>query len=360
MIIAVDTEELQEEQGNFLHECLQRIIPASPQHFFILLSKNNLLTNYKAFSNCLVILLEKKRRFSSLKEINHVLKQQKAEIIITSGFLLAAFVKIKTCLLSPSLQQFSFDEPKRFFKSFLLKKVYKKASLIYTAWEQDKNNIADKYKIPEGQVQVIHYGLNDVSPLLDFEQQQIIQLKYAEGNAYFLIVQSHIEPSDLLIFLKAFSIFKKKFKSTMKLVIYSGNYNGAREELDKVLKDYRFKSDVLFINGNEIEPTELFNAAYAVIFNRIKKDDLRSALKTLATSSNVICLRTAIAKEIYADAALYYTEFKPEQMADNMIAIYKDENLKKTLSAKQQGRQAFFSWDRAATDLLRGIENALS
>ncbi|MEO7802471.1 MAG: hypothetical protein ABIR81_10740 [Ginsengibacter sp.] len=356
MIIAVDTEELKEEPGNFLHECLRRIIPLSPQHHFILLSRAYVLSNYKAVNNCFTILLKKKRRLPLIQEINRILNKEKAEIIITSDLLLAAFVKTKICLLTSSLQQFPSDKVEGLFIKYLAKKVYKKASIIYTAWEQDKKDIINRYKVLKDKVQIVHLGLNDVTKDLHFEQQQIIQSKYTEGNAYFLIAHSSLTTSEFLIFLKAFSVFKKRLKSKMQLLVYCKNYNNDKVPLEKVVKDYRFKSDVLIINANQVSPIEIFSAAYAFIFNTIKNNDINPALKSIATSSNVICLNTLIAKEIFADAALYFDEFNVDQIADKMITIYKDENLKKALSVKQQERQEHFSWNLSAADILQGIE----
>lgn len=359
MIIAVDTEALKEKPGNFLHECLQRIIPSSFQHHFILLSKGNGLSSYKTHNNCQVILLKKKRQISLLNETNSLLKQQKAEILITSNSLLATFAKIKIGLIPASLQQFFPDQPNNFIRTSLQKKSLKKASIIYTAWEQDKDKFADKHNILKDKIKVIHFGLTDISKTLDFEQQQIIQAKYAEGNAYFLVAQLHINTGDLLVFLKAFSIFKKKLKSTMKLLLYCNNAGNDKDQFDKLLKDYRFKSDVLFIHQNNTLLTELFSSAYAAVFNNIKITDVDFALQAIAAGAAVICGTTAIAKEIFDDAALFYSEFVPAEIAANLITVYKDEQLKKTLSLRQIQRQLLFSWDQSATKVLHGIENAL-
>lgn len=359
MIIAVDTEELKEEPGNFLHECLQRIIPSSLQHRFILLSKGNGLSTYKAYNNCQVILVKKKRQISLLNETNSLLKQQNADILITSNPLLAMFAKIKTGLVSASLQHFFPDQPNSFLRTSLQKKSLKKASIIYTAWAQDKVHFAHKYNILKNKIKVIHFGLTDIPKTLDFEQQQIVQAKYAEGNAYFLVAQSNINTGDLLVFLKAFSIFKKKLKSTLKLLLYCNNAENDKEQFDKLLKDYRFKSDVSFINQNDASLPELFSSAYAAIFNNIKIRDVDFALQAIAAGAAVVCCTTAIAKEIFDDAALFYNEFVPAEIAGSLITVYKDEQLKKTLSVKQIERQAIFSWDQSATDMLQGIENAL-
>ncbi len=356
MIIAVDTDGLKEETGNFLHECLRRIIPASPQHIYVLLSKNKLLESYQPYTNCLRIALTKQNALLSLQEINDVLKKQKADILLTGNILLAASTKIKCGFLTASLIPVSVKTFKVFFNHFLLKKSYKNASLIFAAWKIEKQNITDEYKLDKERVQVIHYGINDIAPVLNFEDQQIIQAKYAEGFAYFLISQEHITAEQLLFLLKAFSIFKKKLKSTMKFLVYTKNYN--YENINKLLKDYRFKTDVILCDQLMSSSTEIFKGAYAIIFSTIQSDHYQMVLKAIALSTAAICYRGLIEEEIFDDAALYYNEFVPEQIAANMMLLYKDENLKKSLSAKAQARHELFSWDRSAGDFRLAIEKA--
>jgi glycosyltransferase involved in cell wall biosynthesis len=322
-----------------------------------LLSKTESLGGYRQYENCLHIILVKKiTAISLLRQIKRVLKQQAASILITGTPLFGAFAKTKTCLLTTSLLSSPENKSLSFFERKLQNIVFKNAGLICTAWEHEKNKIVDKYKITREHVHVIHHGLNVVSHEVSFEKRELIKSRYAADSEYFLLTLESLSTEETFIFLKAFSIFKKKLKSTMKLLVSFTNHSNS-DQFNMELKAYRYKDDII-ITIPGVPFTELLYGSYAIILNKLEQSQTPFALQTLVSKSPVICFNDSFSTEIFGDAALYFYKTNPEEIAEKMILIYKDEQLRQTLSEKQGDRHPFFSWHSSAMHLLQSIEKA--
>ncbi len=75
MIIGVDTEQIDGTPGNFLNECLQRIIPVAKAHQFILIGNDRYTKYLECHPNCTCVVPRKKSHgLFFLKEINQILK----------------------------------------------------------------------------------------------------------------------------------------------------------------------------------------------------------------------------------------------------------------------------------------------
>ncbi|MBA3673452.1 MAG: hypothetical protein H0W75_00590 [Chitinophagaceae bacterium] len=72
----------------------------------------------------------------------------------------------------------------------------------------------------------------------------------------------------------------------------------------------------------------------------------------------VIAGNTGVVPEICNNSALYFNYNEYKDIADKMMLIYKDENLRKQLIEKAEVQVKKYSWDRAAILLWKSIEKA--
>jgi glycosyltransferase involved in cell wall biosynthesis len=71
-------------------------------------------------------------------------------------------------------------------------------------------------------------------------------------------------------------------------------------------------------------------------------------LEAMQSATPVICSNTSSMPETAADTALLADPNSPEAIAEQMLAIYKDESLRDELVQKGKIRAAEFSWDTTA------------
>ena len=65
-------------------------------------------------------------------------------------------------------------------------------------------------------------------------------------------------------------------------------------------------------------------------------------------------------QEIAEDGALYADANNPQDIAEKMMLIYKDENLRNSLVAKGKTIAAHYSWQRTAELLWQSIQKTVA
>ncbi|MBI1341907.1 MAG: hypothetical protein GC171_03120 [Terrimonas sp.] len=136
-------------------------------------------------------------------------------------------------------------------------------SLIITTLPGVQTVLAEVYKLPVQQVRLLTpfpvSGLHPHTP----EEKQAIREQYAGGKEYFLFYLDQQDENGFRDILKAFSQFKKRLQSSLKIVFVMP---GSADAYNKLLSGYKYRDDVVMVAqpfpGQLIQ---LSAAAYAVI-----------------------------------------------------------------------------------------------
>jgi glycosyltransferase involved in cell wall biosynthesis len=174
-------------------------------------------------------------------------------------------------------------------------------------------------------------------PLYD-EEKEMIKEKYAEGHEYFIyngIISPHQNLKNLL---KAFSAFKKRQKSSMQLLL-AGAPGIDYEEWLSALKLYRFQAEVKVLhNLSENEVRKIVAAAYAMVYIPFFETSYETPLQAMSCEVPLIVADTSALPEICGDSALYADPHDFKIVAEKMMALFKDERLRKDLIEKGASR----------------------
>lgn len=116
---------------------------------------------------------------------------------------------------------------------------------------------------------------------MEWEEIEQIKEKYASGTGYFLYAGPVYPPDLLITLLKAFSHFKKWQQSNMKLVL-AGPINRKTKKLKEKLATYKYREDVIIIEGPAAEAIdELTAAAFATVAIDKPEEELAKHLVSL-------------------------------------------------------------------------------
>ena len=339
MIIAVDTRGA-EEYRHFIYETFKRISERQPGLSFIFISEKPLEPAF-IFSDKIVseIVREYKIPLLSQLKVSSVLKKYKADVFVTRQT-----IKTNTPQV---LIAFGKVAPASF----------KRAQAIITVSGFIKKEIIEKYKIDGNKIDVVYKGVGEDFQPVSFESKEEIIEAYADGNEFFLCV-AMAEHNNLLNLLKAFSIFKKMQKSGMQLLIVSDT--GMSKDFLEALRLYKFKSEVnVFDNISKKILWETTAAAYAIVYP-FTHADYSQVLKALKCNMPVIVSDENELHEILNEAALYVDQDDHKDIADKMMLIHKDENLRQQLIEKGKEQVKKYSWDRSADQLWQCIQKTVN
>ncbi len=348
MNIAVDARcfirDGQDESANFIFSIFSKIIALHKQHTFIFIFDKPFHPSLVFVENVVPVVqkpivdsLAKFHIWYNIK-IPLLLKKYKADVFVCTDGFCSLTTKVPQCLV---LNDFSFLEfplfthrkrlgiSKRFTRRFV-----KNAKTLIISSDYLKNKIINNYNIPGDKIQII-YPANeeDIKPL-SFEDRERIKGKFANGNEYF-VYAGLIHPSkNLMNLLKAFSAFKKRQKSSMRLIIVSA-FSQQYNELIVSLQLFKFKDDVTLLTGqlaNEV--TQILAAAYAIVYVPFVENTPVVLLTAMKAGIPLITSSIGALPEICEDAALYAHPENFKEIAIKMMYLFKDENLRKKLIEK--------------------------
>ncbi len=182
--------------------------------------------------------------------------------------------------------------------------------------------------------------------------------KYADGKEYFVYAGAIHPRKNLINLLKAFSVFKKRQQTNMKLIL-TGRLAWKYESFAANLKTYKYRNDVLTTGYvQEDELVKIIGAAYGLVYPSLLEGFGVPVLEAMQCDVPVITTAGSSMQEIAKDAALYADANSFADIADKMMLLYKDENLRKQLIEKGRQTARQYSWDHTADLLWKCIVKA--
>lgn len=270
-------------------------------------------------------------------KIPSALKKYKADIFITEKFC-SLRTRVPQLLLYPDLSfihQPSLVNKKHlhFYKKYTPLFLNKCEAIIVDS-TFSKNELIQQYQTDEQKVAVFFPNVDEGFRPLNYEEKETVKEKYAEGHEYFIyngIISPH---QNLRNLLKAFSAFKKRQKSSMQLLIV-GEPGIEYEEWLSSLKLYKFHTEVkLLDNVSENEMMKIIGTAYAMVYTPSYEASYKVPLQAMACEVPLIVADIGALPEICGDSALYANPNDFKSIAEKMMAVFKDEQLRKGLIQK--------------------------
>jgi glycosyltransferase involved in cell wall biosynthesis len=365
MIIAVNTrlnKEMQPEgYESFLFTMLDHLAGKFPQHQFLYIfdePSHDKLT----FPKNVTAVVAGPKTSNSLRlqywfnyKIPAVLRRHKADVFVSMEGICSLRTKLPQFLLVSDLSflQSSSSAKKtaaRFYKKNM-PAFFAKAKVIAAVSEYSKNTISDQYKISAENITIIHPGVDDIFKPLDWQEQESIREKYAEGKSYFLCNTN----SNLINLLKAFTFFKKRQKSSMLLLI-AGQTD---ESFKKELKTYKLKSEIKLLEDlDNAELAKITASAYAMVYPVLYDDIALPPLQALQCQVPLVISETGSLPSLFGDAALYVKPESFEDIAQKMMLVFKDEEGAKALVKAGSELMTQYRLDKNADLLMQCILNA--
>ena len=183
------------------------------------------------------------------------------------------------------------------------------------------------------------------------EERDKIKESLTDGAEYFVCRDGWQTLDGAIEMLLAFSAFKKRMLSGMKLVLLG--QGPTEKEWAEKLQTFRYREDVVLVSGmgGQPHPEQIIACAWALI--HLPGGALLGALQTaICAGVPVIALPQNAVLEIAGDTALYCRDLPGETLSQNLMRIYKDEKMRAALI--KAGLEQSLDWtpERAARQLL--------
>jgi glycosyltransferase involved in cell wall biosynthesis len=369
MRIAVNTRFLLndylEGYGYFLYESFSRITIAHPEHEFIFIFDRPYDEKFVFGKNVKAVVTGPAARHPLLWKLWYdvkvpaVLKKYKADVFVSCDGFCSLTAKVPQCLLVHDLSFLhypSFIRKSYFlFYKYYTPKFLNKAKTIVTVSEFSKKDIIAHYKIEADKIDVVPNGVKEIfHPLTDFEKKSV-KNKLTGGKEYFIYAGAIHPRKNLTNLLKAFSIFKKKQTSNWKLVL-TGRLAWKYKHFVKSLETYKYREDVVLTGYlDEEELVNVIGSAYALVYPSLWEGFGVPVLEAMRCQVPVITSENSAMQEIAKDAALFANPSDHNDLAEKMMLLYKDENLRSQLIERGNKMSEEYNWSHSAALLWQSI-----
>jgi glycosyltransferase involved in cell wall biosynthesis len=353
MVIVLNTwaskKEFTERQKYFTTKIVCILTEQYPQHQFYIIGSESL---NELFPEIVKLCILKKHKwlnkFQTEFQICKFLKKVNAGVLVSFNGYCLPRIKIPQCLIIDETDLFSPQN---------ISQCFKKIKYLITPTENLKEAIIRKYKILSDKVRVIYQAPDESFHPVAVEKKQEIKQKYTEGKEYFIYAGNIHPQKSIITLLKAFSLFKKRQKTSMKLMLM-GTLCREKDEFEKLLQTYKYRDDIVLVTDWETNnQAAILGAAYAFIYPSVYQTS-GTILPEAMQCKVPVLVDESSAREVAEDAGLYFNEMETAGIADKMMLIYKDEKLREQLVEKGEVIVQKYSWQRTAGLLWQCIADA--
>jgi glycosyltransferase involved in cell wall biosynthesis len=241
-----------------------------------------------------------------------------------------------------------------FVEKLLLKTALKKAYKIVAVSKNTKKDVMEKFDTDEQKIEVIacaaggEYGKIKEEILKEFAKKTNLPEKF------FLAVGT-IEPrKNYVNLVKAFALIKERFPDYY-LIIVGKNGWDFTPVYEEIKRNYLQKYVHVLGYLSEKSLVNLYNLAEALVFPSFYEGFGIPPLEAMKSHCAVISSCTSSLPEVVGDAALLVDPNSPSQIAEAMVKITTDKDLKNTLIEKGLKQSEKFSWEASADKLYEVI-----
>ncbi|MEO6489571.1 MAG: hypothetical protein ABIO04_06495 [Ferruginibacter sp.] len=335
----IHSQHINDLETNFNFQTLALLAAEYPDHHFIFIFDSPFDTEMIRCKNITPVLLGPSIKNNLLLhywynyKIPRLLLKYNADIFLSAGMYCSLRTEVKQCIFIPDLtflkkNKLNSSADERYLRRFYKRFITKAGSIIM--WNDFlQKKICEIYLPAIAKIGVINNNSGFPDKQFDPDINQLTRQQYAEDKEYFVCFVTDASIGNTVLTLKAFSAFKKLQLSNMKLIFAVSKMNV--EAINKDLINYKYRTEVKIVLCDDINTANRITAAaYASLYLPSEERMENKWLLSIKNEIPIITVDTDFAKAICGEAALY-TLLEEKKIAEKMMNLYKDENLRKSI-----------------------------
>ena len=373
MNIAVNTRLLikgkLEGIGWFTFESLKRITTQHPEHHFYFIFDRPYDREFIFSENITPIVLSPQARHPVLfyiwfeLRLPGLLKKLNPDLFLSPDGYLSLRTGIKSVTVFHDLNFEHYPEHipflSRLHYRYYFPKYAQKAARIATVSQFSKDDIVKQYKIDPSRIDVVYDGANEDYMPVSLKEQEAIRKRFTGGCPYFIFIGSLHPRKNLANLFLAFDIFRKSTGSDVKLLIV-GAKKWWTSDIRKTFESMEYSSEVVFsgrLNADELG--SVLGSALALTYVSYFEGFGIPIVEAFRTGTPVITSNVTSMPEVAGNAAVLVDPLSPQSIADAMIQLSQDPELRKKLVLAGDLRKNEYTWQKTADRLWESVENAV-
>ncbi|MDZ8260889.1 glycosyltransferase family 1 protein [Nostoc sp. ChiQUE01b] len=242
-----------------------------------------------------------------------------------------------------------------------VKQCLKWTDLVITISESSKKDIVQYLKVDPEKVYVTplasryHADYLFAENILNIEKQ----VKYDFSKPYLLFV-STIEPrKNINAVILAFNFLKTKYKIEHQLVLI-GKKGWKYEPIFTAIENSHWKNQIHHLDYLSDELVALFySRADVFVYPSHYEGFGLPVLEAMTLGAPVVTSNTSSIPEVTGNAAILIDSNDPIQLAEAILKVISDSQLRQDLIEKGKARAKLFSWERTAKETLKAYRSII-
>jgi len=312
-------------------------------------------------SNCRTVLIKRSLKNSLLLHywLNYTLpgqlKKYKASLFISENNACSLRTPVPQLMVAKQDFTTSASSGTKTVSTRYLKKYFpafaSKAARVCATNPVLAEELISRYPVVKDKTANIYHGLSEYYGPIDELQQADVLNKYTDGSHFFVCECNAFNRIQMVTVLKAFSIFKKRLKSSLQLVLI----NKLNENPIPDFHLYKYREEVQLLAGiTPQEEAKIVAAAYAAIEISSQQMEKDWGLQCMQCEIPLVTVESKVARQLYEDAATY-TEPDEKTLADQLMLLYKDETYRSEQIGKGKSIAAPYTWQHSSQLLWQSI-----
>jgi glycosyltransferase involved in cell wall biosynthesis len=231
----------------------------------------------------------------------------------------------------------------------------RKADHFIAVSQSTKNDLCSVFGINENKVDVISLAAGFEPLKYSAEQKNSIRLQLSgklgqKLDDYLVVISSPDRRKNILRTVEAFVSAREFLPDNLKLIVI-GQLPKREDELVKKLKSGHYPS--VFWAGVVDDLRPWLGCARGLIFASLYEGFGIPILEGFSCDTVVITSNISSMPEVGGDAVLYVDPLSTESIADTIVKISSDEELRSKLIEAGAERNKQFTWKKTAEDVIR-------
>ncbi len=226
------------------------------------------------------------------------------------------------------------------------------ADFIIADSESTREDIIERYAVSPASVETIYLGLHDgyTNPV-DSGCAEQVRHKHDLPESFIFHVGSYHPRKNTEAILKALKILKEEGRKVH--LVLSGKKTVYFDHLQKVVCDLHLKKLVIFLDYlPDEEIRALYSAATMMVYPSLYEGFCFPVVEAMAMGLPCVVADSACLPEIAGDAAIITDPKRPEDIADGIVTVMENREVREKLVEKGIERVKMFSWKETARKTL--------